>query len=79
MNANRLRVTRISVNLSNLPSAWRGRKVALVTDLHLGSVRSARFASRVVAKLQSLQPAAVFISGDMFDGPEARPDALVAP
>ncbi len=79
VNANRLRVTRITVNLSNLPAAWQGRKVALVTDLHLGSVRGARFSSRVVAKLQSLQPDAVFISGDLFDGPEANPDRLVEP
>ncbi|HTI70674.1 MAG TPA: metallophosphoesterase [Candidatus Limnocylindria bacterium] len=79
VNANRLKVTRITVNLPNLPTAWQGRTVALVTDLHLGSVRGSRFTRRVVAKLQSLQPAAVFISGDLFDGPEANPDALVEP
>jgi hypothetical protein len=79
VNANRLRVTPISVTLANLPAAWKGRTVALVTDLHLGSVRRAGFTRRVVAKLQSLEPAAVFISGDMFDGPEAGPDALVKP
>jgi uncharacterized protein len=79
LNANRLKVTHISVNLPNLPVVWQGRTVALVTDLHLGSVRRARFASRVVARLQSLQPDAVFISGDLFDGPEANPDPLVAP
>lgn len=78
-NASRLRITSISVNLPNLPAAWRGRTVALVTDLHLGSVRSARFARSVVAKLQSLQPDAVFISGDLFDGPEANPDKLIEP
>jgi uncharacterized protein len=78
-NANRLRVTRVSVNLPNLPAAWQGRTVALVTDLHLGSVRRARFADRVVARLQSLQPDAVFISGDLFDGPEKNPDRLVEP
>jgi predicted MPP superfamily phosphohydrolase len=50
-----------------------------VTDLHLGNVRGARFTRRVVAKLQSLQPDAVFISGDLFDGPAANPDALVEP
>jgi predicted MPP superfamily phosphohydrolase len=79
VNANRLRVTHITMNLPNLPSAWHGHSVALVTDLHLGSVRGTRFANRVVAKLQGLQPDAVFISGDMFDGPEANPDGLVAP
>jgi hypothetical protein len=79
VNANRLRVTRITVNLPNLPAAWQGCNVALVTDLHLGNVRGARFARRVVAKLQQLQPEAVFISGDLFDGTEANPDALVEP
>jgi uncharacterized protein len=79
LNANRLRVKHVSVNLPNLPAAWQGRMVALVTDLHLGSVRRAGFASRVVARLQSLHPDAVFISGDLFDGPEASPDVLVEP
>lgn len=79
VNANRLHVTHISVDLANLPEAWQGRNVALVTDLHLGSVRGARYASRMVARLQSLQPDAVFISGDLFDGPEANPDPLIEP
>jgi predicted MPP superfamily phosphohydrolase len=79
VNANRLRVTHLTVNLPNLPAAWQDRTVALVTDLHLGSVRRARFASRVVERLQSLQADAVFISGDLFDGPEANPDTLVEP
>jgi len=79
VNANRLRITPVTADLANLPAAWQGRTVALVTDLHLGSVRGARFTRRVVAKLQSLQPDAVFISGDLFDGPVANPDALVEP
>jgi len=79
MNANRLRVTRITVNLTNLPAAWQGRQVALVTDMHLGNVRGARFTNRVVARLRHLQPDAVFLSGDLFDGTKTDPDALVAP
>jgi predicted MPP superfamily phosphohydrolase len=79
VNANRLRVTRVTVPLPHLPADWQGREVALVTDLHLGNVRGAGFARRVVAKLQQLQPAAVFISGDLYDGTEADPDALVEP
>jgi hypothetical protein len=79
VNANRLEITQITVDLANLPLAWQGRTVALVTDLHLGSVRGTRFASRMVARIQSLQPYAVFISGDLFDGPEANPDRLIEP
>ncbi len=79
VNAAWIRVTRITVNLPNLPEAWRGRSAALVTDLHLGNVRGRPFTRRVVARLQRLQPDAVFISGDMFDGTKADLDWLVAP
>src|SRR6266404_4107666 len=79
VNAAWIRITRITVNLPNLPEAWRGRSAALVTDLHLGNVRGAAFTRRIVARLQRLQPDAVFISGDMFDGTMANLDRLVAP
>src|SRR5262245_35686736 len=36
INAAWLRITRVTVALPNLPEAWHGRTVALVTDLHLG-------------------------------------------
>jgi predicted MPP superfamily phosphohydrolase len=78
-NASWLRVTRVTVKLANLPANWRGRAVALVTDLHLGNVRGARFARRVVTNLQELQADAVFISGDLFDGSKADLDALLEP
>jgi uncharacterized protein len=79
VNGSWLRVTRVSVALPNLPAAWDGRSVALVTDMHLGNVRGAGFTRRVVARLQRLQPDAVFISGDMFDGVKADFAALVEP
>ena len=78
-NASRLRVTRVTVKLANLPANWRGRIVALVTDLHLGNVRGAGFSRRVAGKLQELQTDAVFISGDLFDGAKADLDALLKP
>ncbi len=79
VNAAWIRVTRITVKLPNLPEAWRGRSAALVTDLHLGNVRGAAFTRRIVARLQRLQPDAVFISGDMFDGTRANLERFVAP
>lgn len=68
INAATLRVTRATVNLPNLPSAWHGRQVALVSDIHIGNIRGPRFIRRIVARLKALDPAAVFIAGDMFDG-----------
>jgi len=78
-NAAWVRVTRVTVSLRNLPVAWEGRSVALVTDLHLGNIRGYRFVRRLVGRLRALQPEAVFISGDMFDGTKVGADDLVAP
>jgi uncharacterized protein len=79
VNAFSLRVTHMTVKLDNLPAHWRGRSVALVTDLHLGNVRSTGLSRRVVTKLQHLQPDAIFISGDLFDGSMADFDACLEP
>jgi hypothetical protein len=79
INRRWLRVSRVKVQLPNLPEAWQGRTAALITDLHLGPLSGAGFLGRVVARLRSLKPDAVFISGDMFDGPTIGLDRLVAP
>jgi uncharacterized protein len=48
-NASWTRITRTTVRLANLPEAWRGRKAALISDLHLGPVRNGNFLRRIVA------------------------------
>ena len=78
INAAWLRVTTITVPLPHLPAAWQGRTIALVTDLHLGHLAGPRFLRRVTARLRSLQPEAVLISGDMFDGSTVGLDRLAA-
>jgi uncharacterized protein len=68
VNASWTRITRATVRLANLPSAWRGRKAALVSDLHLGHVRNGNFLRRMVAKILDEGPDAIFIAGDLYDG-----------
>jgi uncharacterized protein len=67
-NASWTRITRASVQLTNLPEAWRGRKAALVSDLHLGHVRNSNFLRRIVADVLKEKPDAIFIAGDLYDG-----------
>jgi predicted MPP superfamily phosphohydrolase len=67
-NASWTRITRITVRLANLPEAWRGRRAALVSDVHLGHVRNGSFLRRTVAKILKEEPDAIFIAGDLFDG-----------
>jgi uncharacterized protein len=68
MNANWTRTTRVTVQLPNLPTAWRGRHVALISDVHLGQVQNGGFLRRMVSKILHEQPDAVLIAGDLYDG-----------
>jgi uncharacterized protein len=67
-NANWTRITRATVRLSNLPDSWRGRKAALISDVHLGHVRNGSFLRRMVATILREAPDAIFIAGDLYDG-----------
>src|SRR5579859_12346 len=67
-NASWTRITRITVRLANLPEAWRGRRAALISDVHLGHVRNGGFLRRMVAKILKEEPHAIFIAGDLYDG-----------
>ncbi len=67
-NASWTRITRTTVRLANLPAAWRGRRAALISDLHLGHVRNGSFLRRMVAKILQEAPDAIFIAGDLYDG-----------
>jgi predicted MPP superfamily phosphohydrolase len=79
INASWTRVSRISVRLPNLPHAWRGRKAAMVSDLHLGHVRGSDFARNLVATIRQLRPEIVFLAGDLYDGAFADLDELAGP
>jgi uncharacterized protein len=79
LNAARLRVRRIALQVANLPEAWHGRVAALLSDTHLGPVRRRRFLERIVATLARCRPDAVFIAGDLYDGAAADLDWLAEP
>lgn len=79
INAARTRVTRITVQLPNLPDSWRGRVAALVCDTHLGHVRNYGFIRRVVTMLARLRPDIVLIAGDLYDGTSANLNRLAEP
>ncbi len=79
VNAARVRTTRVTIKLPNVPAAWRGRVAALISDTHLGHIRNVGFMRRMVTRLNQLRPDIVFITGDMYDGTKANVGALAAP
>src|SRR6266446_5636257 len=78
-NASWTRITRATVRLANLPAAWRGRRAALISDVHLGHVRNGGFLRRLVAKILKEEPDAIFIAGDLYDGTAIDAGRAAAP
>jgi hypothetical protein len=79
VNAARIRTTRYTVAFQNLPAELKGRTGVLVSDIHLGNVRSVGFSRKVAARIKALNPDVLFICGDMFDGALVDLDACAAP
>ncbi len=60
-------------------SAGAGRRAALVSDLHLGHINGFALARRIAAKVRDLDPAIIFLPGDLFDGSNVDPLQVIAP
>lgn len=78
-NAGWTRITRARIRLENLPEVWRGRKAALISDIHLGHVRNGSFLRRMIVKILEEEPDAVFIAGDLYDGTAIDAHSAAAP
>jgi predicted MPP superfamily phosphohydrolase len=72
-------VRRVRVELERLPPQLSGFTIAQLTDLHLGPTLGARWASRVVADTNALEPDLIVITGDLVDGSVTNIAPLVAP
>lgn len=70
-NANRILVKKETVFINNLPTTWCDKKVIHISDVHLGPILRQNFFFRVTSKIKELEPEAIFITGDLFDGSEA--------
>lgn len=79
VNARLIRERRVTVELENLPEAWRGRTALLVSDVHLGNVNGPGFARRVAKIARRLDPSVVFLAGDVYDGSPVDPEWLAHP
>ena len=59
------------VEIKDLPEAWHNKTIVQLSDVHLGAIYRKKFFSGLIDKINALEPEAVFITGDLFDGMEA--------
>lgn len=75
-NALNPRIKNIFISIPNLPEQWKGKKIVQISDLHLGYVHGENFIRKVVDKINLINPEAVVITGDLFDGMDGNLDYL---
>lgn len=79
INVRTIHLTIISVQLPNLPVAWKGKTAVWASDMHLGPVWSYETAKKMADKIRALKPDIVFLGGDLYDGEGNDLDKLAQP
>ncbi|AGW92125.1 MULTISPECIES: metallophosphoesterase [Cupriavidus] len=80
INARRLaRVVEVDVPVAGLPEALHGFTIAQISDIHVGPTIKRPYLDRIVDRVNSLQPDAVAITGDLVDGTVRELSAHTAP
>lgn len=78
-NASRVVVRNETVYINNLPSAWEGKNIVQVTDVHLGHILRTSSLQRVVDAINTTNPTIVCFVGDFFDGMDGHLSSLITP
>jgi len=72
-------VTPVTVTSDELPPAFDGYRIALLSDLHIGPGLSGSFLRHLVDETNAAQPDLVVIAGDLVDGSVAELAADLSP
>ena len=67
-NAFHPRIKHVEMAFDNLPVHWKNKTLVQLSDVHLGHFYGERFLAKLVDNVNALNPEAIFITGDLFDG-----------
>ncbi len=67
-HAGQLKTIFLSIPIKNAPEEWHGKKIAQVSDVHLGIMNGEALSRRIVDVINRQKVDFVFITGDLFDG-----------
>ena len=63
-----MRVKQQTITIQNLPGAWQDKTIVQISDVHAGAINKNRWLEKMADQINALNPEAIFITGDYFDG-----------
>jgi len=83
VQSQRPKVTSVNIPFSHLSGFradfWKGKKIVFVSDFQLGNIYQQGFVAHVVKRIAALDPYAVLIGGDLYDGVVCDEKKLIEP
>ncbi len=67
-HAGQLKTKFLSVHFNNAPREWKGKRIAQISDVHLGLINGEALSRKIAALIDKQKVDFVFITGDLFDG-----------
>ncbi len=78
-HAAQIKKTFLTVSIKNIPPAWQGKKIAQISDTHLGIINGENLSRKIVGLTNEQKVDVVFLTGDILDGTGENLSKLIEP
>jgi predicted MPP superfamily phosphohydrolase len=79
LHAQNIKIKKIPIKIASIPESWKGQKAVLISDLHLGQIYGKKFVTKICSEIKKINPAIIFIVGDIFDGVAVNAKEVLSP
>ena len=78
-HATQIKKTFLTIPIKNIPQAWQGKKIAQISDTHLGIINGENLARKITRLVNEEKVDWVFLTGDILDGSGDDLSKLIEP
>jgi uncharacterized protein len=78
-HATQIEIKPVTVRIKNIPDKWQGKRIAQISDVHLGLINGKKLSQKISDRINSQNVSLVFITGDLFDGSGDHLSDIVSP
>jgi predicted MPP superfamily phosphohydrolase len=72
-------VKTLDVQIQDISDHWNNKTLVQLSDVHLGAINGTGFVSRLVERVNGLEPDLILITGDLFDGMGGDLESFIEP